>query len=278
MTMRVLVTGSRGLVGGAATARLRSEGCDVEAFDIADGHDIMDAEAVAAAAVGCDAIVHAAGGSSRSPDPGTAYITHNVTGNWNILHAAQRAGIRRVVTCSSVNALGIFRGESKPDYLPIDDDHPTHPPTAYGMAKRLVEELCRCFTLSTGIATICFRLPAVLGPERYAKFAAARAADPAAEWTPYWEYGAWIDTRDAAWAILAALRCPDPGHLTALICADDTSSPVPVRELARRLLPDVPWRGPEPADPTRVLVRCDRARNVLGWAPRYRWQDRAGGP
>jgi nucleoside-diphosphate-sugar epimerase len=275
--MRVLVTGSRGLVGAAAAARLRAENCEVVAFDIADGHDVMDAEAVAASAVGCDAIVHAAGGRGASDDPGAAYITHNVTGNWNILSAAQRTGVRRVVTCSSVNALGIFRGEGEPDYLPIDDDHPTHPSTAYGMAKRLVEELCRCFTLSTGISTVCFRLPAVLGAERYAQFAAARAADPAAEWTPFWEYGAWIDTRDAAWAIVAALRCADPGHLTALICADDTSSPVPVRDLARQLLPGVPWRGPEPADPTRVLVRCDRARNVLGWAPRYRWQDKAGG-
>ncbi len=275
--MRVLVTGSRGLVGAATVARLREEGHDVVGFDIADGHDIMDSDAVAAAAMGCDAIFHAARGRGPATDAGAAFITHNVTGNWNILAAAEHAGIRRVVTCSSVNAIGIFRGEGKPDYLPIDDDHPTHPPTAYGMGKRLIEELCRCFTLSTGIATVCFRLPAVLGPERYAKFAAARAADPAAEWTPYWEYGAWIDTRDIAFAVLAALQCPDPGHLVALICADDTSSPMPVRELARKLLPDVPWRGAEPDDPTRVLVCCDRARDVLGWAPRYRWQDKAGG-
>lgn len=272
--MRVLVIGSRGLIGAPTVARLEAEGCQVVRYDIADGHDILDAAAVARAAEGCDAIVNAAGSYQRGAEPGQSFITHNVTGNWHVLAAAQAAGARRVVTFSSVNALGVFRGEGKPDYLPIDDDHPIRPPTAYGMAKRLIEELCRCFTVATGIATIVFRPPAVLGPARHDQFAAARAADPAAEWTPFWEYGAYIDARDVAYAVWAALTHPDPGHLTALIVADDSSSTIPPRELARRLLPDVPWRGPEPADPKQSLVRCDRAKTVLGWSPRYRWEDR----
>jgi nucleoside-diphosphate-sugar epimerase len=275
MTMRVLITGSSGLIGSAVVQRLCAEGDDVVSFDIAEGHDVLDAPVVAAAAAGCDAIVNAAGGFGGSDVPRDRTITQNVTGNWNILAAAQQAGIRRVVTFSSVNAIGIFRGEGVPDYLPIDDDHPTHPPTAYGMAKRLVEELCRCFTLSTGIATICLRPPAVLGPARRARFIAARAADPAVEWTPFWEYGAFLDARDVAGAVFAALRCADPGHVTALICADDVTSPVPVRELAARLLPGVPWRGREHTDPWASLVRCDRARDVLGWAPKYRWREAA---
>lgn len=273
--MRVLVTGSSGLVGGATVSRLRAEGDEVVTFDIADGHDVLDAEGFAAAAVGCDAIVHAAGGHAGGEE-GHSYITHNVTGNFNMLSAAKRAGIRRVVTFSSVNALGVFRGEGVPDYLPIDDDHSIRPPTAYGMAKRLIEELCRCYTATTGIATICFRPPAILGPERRAKFEALRAADPAAEWTPFWEYGAFIDVRDVAGAVFAGLRCPDPGHFTGLIIADDITSPIPGRELAKRLLPDVPWRGPEQSDPWETLVRSDRARAVLGWAPQYRWRDDRG--
>jgi nucleoside-diphosphate-sugar epimerase len=140
------------------------------------------------------------------------------------------------------------------------------------MAKRLIEELCRCYTVATGVATVCFRPPAVCGPARRARLAAARAADPAAEWTPYWEYGAWIDARDVADAVYAALHRSELTHLTALIVADDVTSPIPPRELARRLLPDVPWRGPEPRDEWASLVRSDRAREALGWRPQYRWR------
>jgi nucleoside-diphosphate-sugar epimerase len=129
--MRVLVSGSSGLIGGAVVQRLAAEGDTVVRFDIADGHDVLNAADYATMARGCDAIVHAAGGHRPdATDPGERFITHNVTGNWNMLEAARQAGIRRVVTFSSVNALGVFRGEAPPDYLPIDDDHPIRPPTA----------------------------------------------------------------------------------------------------------------------------------------------------
>jgi nucleoside-diphosphate-sugar epimerase len=75
MTMRVLVTGSSGLIGSAVAQHLQDEGDDVVCFDIADGHDILDAPGVAAAAGGCDAIVHAAGGHADTDDPGARYIT-----------------------------------------------------------------------------------------------------------------------------------------------------------------------------------------------------------
>ncbi len=272
--MRVLVSGSSGRIGGAVVERLSAEGDEVVRFDIDKGHDVLDAAAYATAARGCDAIVHAAGGfRPNASDSGERFITHNVTGNWNMLEAARMAGIRRVVTFSSVNAIGVFRGEAKPDYLPIDDDHPIRPPTAYGMAKRLIEELCRCYTATQGVATICFRPPVVCVPARVAEYKAARAADPAAEWTPYWEYGAWIDVRDVAGAVLAALRHTDIKHLTGMIIAGDATSTIPPRELAKRLLPDVPWRGPEPVDEWAPLVRSDRAREALGWRPRHRWRD-----
>jgi hypothetical protein len=68
------------------------------------------------------------------------------------------------------------------------------------------------------------------------------------------------------------LRRSELTHLTALIVADDVTSPIPPRELARRLMPDVPWRGPEPTDEWAPLVRSDRVREALGWRPLHRWR------
>lgn len=116
----------------------------------------------------------------------------------------------------------------------------------------------------------------MLGPARHPKFAAARAADPAAEKVPFWEYGVFLDVRDVAGAVFAALRCAAAGHLTALLCADDVTSPVPIPELVAKLLPGVPWHGPVQTDPWGSPVRCDHARNVLGWAPKYRWREAEG--
>ncbi|MDZ8240137.1 MAG: NAD-dependent epimerase/dehydratase family protein [Nostoc sp. ChiQUE01a] len=67
----------------------------------------------------------------------------------DISSAAAQAKVKRVVFFSSVDALGIFKGERKPDYLPLDDNHPCYPTTPYAVSKRLGEEMCRYFTNST---------------------------------------------------------------------------------------------------------------------------------
>ena len=154
--------------------------------------------------------------------------------------------------------LGVAGGERAPDYLPLDDDHPLRAQRPYGLSKRLAEELCEATTAATGIPTICLRPFAVWDDDDYRWIEARRAADPESEWSPFWEYGAFVDVRDVAEACLAALTCPDPGHARMLLCAPDISAGAPARELAARLLPGVPWRGSAEyeADPWRALVDC----------------------
>jgi UDP-glucose 4-epimerase len=268
--MRVLVTGHRGLIGRAVVERLQASGDGVVGFDRADGNDILDPAALVRAAEGCHVIVHLAALLGRPGEADADVMTVNVTGTWNVLAAARAVGVGRVVNFSSVNAMGIFSGNGMPDAFPIDESHPCRPTTAYGISKRLGEELCRVFTLGSGISTICLRPPWVCDEARKHRELARRAADPAAEWTPFWEYGAWIDVRDLAAAVGAALTCPDPGHLVALVVAADMASDHACEALARQLLPAVPFRAP--LAPGGGLVRSDLARQSLAWQPRHRWR------
>lgn len=284
--MRVLVTGDRGMIGRVLSAHLHAQGDCVVGFDRVDGYDVLDRAALRAAAAGCDAIVHLAavdappdGPSAPIAAAGSAspeeIMTVNALGTGFVLSVATGAGVRRVVFMSSVDALGIFLGERVPDYLPIDDAHPTHPRSPYALAKRLAQQMCRAFTAETGIATVCLRPPGVFAEETYTWIKDARSADPAFEWSPYWEYGAFLDVHDLASAVSCALRCPDPGHVTLLVCADDISSArLTTRELARRIMPDVLWRGgPEfERDPYRALLDTRNAHRVLGWSPQRRWR------
>ena len=116
--------------------------------------------------------------------------------------------------------------------------------------------------------------PAVWMPEWYAHIRERRTQDPASEWNRVWEYGAFCDVRDVAAAAVLALTCPDPGHVTILLCADDIGSDTPSRQMAQKMLPDVPWvGGPEyESEPYRALVSNRRAKEVLGWQPKYAWE------
>lgn len=279
--MKILVAGCEGLIGTRLVELLQAEGDEVVPFDRRRGQDVLDEVALLKAMRGCDAVVHLA----AVVDPGAGAVETlgvNLRGTANVLGAVRGAGAQRVVFASSVNALGIFRGEGSPEYLPLDDDHPCQPKSPYGVSKLRAEDLCERLTASTGIATVCLRPPAVWDDGMYARIDAARAADPAFEWSPYWEYGAFLDVRDCASACARALRCEDPGHVRLLLCAPDVSSAgASSLELAGRLLPDVPIRDPAyfREDPYRALVDTRRAGRLLDWTPLHAWREwKAGRP
>ena len=273
--MKVLVTGNQGMIGSVIQATLKTEGFEVIGFDLANGDDIRNLDSVRDAVSGCDFIVHLAALLGYSDETAEDIMDTNLLGTWHVLLAAAEARVKRIIFFSSVDVLGIFKGERTPDYLPLDDNHPCYPKTTYGISKYLAEEMCRLFTNSSGISTICFRPPGVFDEEVYEYIRSRRQAEPEFEWKPFWEYGAFIDVRDLANATICALKCPDLGHVALLLCADDISSAQKTsRELASSLLPGVSWRGGLEFDraPYKALIDTTQARQILGWIPRYHWR------
>jgi nucleoside-diphosphate-sugar epimerase len=103
----------------------------------------------------------------------------------------------------------------------------------------------------------------------------ARQEGPEFEWSPFWEYGAFIDVRDLAVAVSCALTADIVGHHRLLVCAADISSAQDDSlTLANRLVPEVPVRTPEEYahDPFKALVDCHRAQRLLNWRPRHNWR------
>jgi nucleoside-diphosphate-sugar epimerase len=252
---------------------LTGRGHVVIGFDRAEGADLLDLAALKRAATRCAAIVHLgalAHDSAGSPDQ---IMAVNVLGTWNVLLAAEAEGVARVVHFSSAQVLGIAEGERLPAYFPIDDALPRQAMRPYGLSKRLAEDLCQGFTARTGIGSIALRPVAVWGPEQYRKTWERWRAEPQSEWHPYWEFGAFVDVRDVATAVEAALTVPLDGHHRALLCAADIAATRTALELAARLAPDVPVndRARYAAEPRSALVDCSVARRILRWQPVHGW-------
>jgi len=191
--------------------------------------------------------------------------------------AAREAGIRRVVFLSSVDALGVFKGERAPDYLPLDDAHLCYPATPYGISKLLSESMCRLFSESSEVSVICLRPPGVWTDETYAWIQSKRAKRAELEWEPFWEYGAFIDVQDLSRACICALTCKVERFACLLVSSADISistSGRTSRELAEYVMPDVKWRGGAEfeAEPFRSLLNIENAKSTLGWTPRRSWQ------
>jgi nucleoside-diphosphate-sugar epimerase len=193
-----------------------------------------------------------------------------------VLLAAEAAAAVRVVHFSSAQVFGTGAGERLPGYLPLDDAHPRGAARAYGMSKCLSEDLCAGFTARTGVPTVSLRPVWVWDPGMYRRIEERWRADTAAEGSPYWELGAFVDVRDVAEAVGLALTVPLEGHHRALLAAADIAASRPSLDSAARFAPGVPVRDPGAflGDPRRALVDCSAAARVFGWRPRYTWAGR----
>jgi nucleoside-diphosphate-sugar epimerase len=174
--VKILVTGGIGNVGTAVIARLSSHGNEVTVIGRRPGMtvpgaryrscDITDIDALVEATKGHDAIVHLA--AYGNPGMGTPDVIFRVNcqGTMNVYEAAARCGIRRVVTASSINALGYGFGvkEWSYEYFPVDEDHPTFATDAYSFSKNVVEDIGTFWWRRDGISGTCLRLPAVAMP------------------------------------------------------------------------------------------------------------------
>jgi UDP-glucose 4-epimerase len=204
---RVLLTGSSGGVGRAARPVLEAEGWTVQPFDLADGQDLRDSQAVMDAMTGCEAVVHAGALAHDTAGSPADIVATNVLGTGHVLLAAETHRVARVVYFSSGQVFGLAEGEGTPVYLPVDDNHPLNASRPYGMSKRLAEEICEAWTTRTGIPTVVLRPVMILDDEGLALHSAETA-----------ELGAFVHVDDVSAAIVLALGADVRGHHRLTLC------------------------------------------------------------
>jgi len=180
--MKILVTGGIGSVGRGTVARLLRHGHQVSVIDwlpeaevAADVRDeidgatyrqvdITDFESLAPHFTEMDAVVHLAAFPHPAGATEVELFRVNCTGAFNVYRAAADAGIGRVVSASSINALGYNYG-IKPfpiRYFPIDEDHPSFTTDPYSFSKQVLEEIADYFWRREGISGVCLRFPGVM--------------------------------------------------------------------------------------------------------------------
>ena len=287
--MRVLVTGAAGLLGREVVAQLAAGGWQVRAYDRkplapedagaggagrADEFrcgDLLDPGQAAQAVAGMDAVVHAA--ALPSPALGTEQevFTVNVEVAQRVLSAAGHAGVRRIVYVSSLSALGLAWSSRyrPPREIPVTEEHPFVGEDVYGLSKHLGEVVAQTVARRDDATVVSLRFPFLGTGERLTRFLRQVHEDPGGFCRG--ELWGWLDTRDAARAVEAALNRPLTGYHTVNITAPDTSSLLPSRELLRRYHPTLAAeRAPEGFG---TLFSTRRAEELLDFAARYSWRN-----
>lgn len=284
---KVLVTGGAGKVGRWVVKLLAAQGDTVTACGRTPGQsvpgaeyrtlDITDAAAVNAMVGEHDRVIHLAAIPVPREVDHRELLRINVQGTYQIYAACADHGIDRIAVASSINALGHNYGIQRLPvrYFPIDEDHPQLLSDEYSFSKHLNEETARYFYQRVGLSSVCLRIPGVIMPteEVAQRIRRCRDARPTAFSTTYW---CTVDARDSARAFLAGIEAEYEGAHTLFINDSHNILSRPSRELAALVYPEVTeWRAPLEHD--AALITCRRAKQVLGWEPRYSWRGVAAG-
>ena len=94
-----------------------------------------------------DAVVHFAAIPRLLMTSDNECFRINTLGTYNVIDAAIKMGVRKIIFAFSETTYGICFAnvEVKPDYLPIDEEHPTIPEDSYAMSKVVNEATAKSF-------------------------------------------------------------------------------------------------------------------------------------
>jgi UDP-glucose 4-epimerase len=286
--MRILVTGSAGHLGEALVRTLEDLKHEVIGLDILESSftthvgSIIDASCVRHCMSGVQVVFHAA--TLHKPHVATHsrrdFVDVNVTGTLNLLEGALTAGVGAFVFTSTTSVFGdaLVPPAGTPAAWVTEEITPI-PKNIYGVTKAAAEDLCHLFHKNQGLACIVLRTSRFFPEEDDDKIVRQTYADDNIKVNEYLFRR--VDLEDVVTAhIMAAKHAPAIGFRRYIISATTPFLPEDLPELradapmaVRRRVLDYEaeydrrgWKMFPIID--RVYVN-DRARNELGWNPRY---------
>ncbi len=303
--MRILVTGGTGYIGSHIVLELMELGHSILVVDdmekgneanIFPGNEFIKGKIQDPAilkqifAKPIDAIFHfaawkAAGESMTDP---IKYTLNNLSGTFALLAAMLEHNCKYIVFSSSAAVYGA------PQYLPIDENHPTHPENYYGYTKLAIEENLRWFDQLKGIKSACLRYfnaagydpkGRILGIEKSPANLLPIIMEVASGMKPGFSiYGEdyetpdgtcirdYIHVSDLARAHVLALEkiMETNKSLTVNLGSENGYSVKEMTDLAEKIVgKSIPHEivGRRLGDPAKLLASSAKAKSLLGWKP-----------
>ncbi|NOV16540.1 NAD(P)-dependent oxidoreductase [Ensifer adhaerens] len=215
-----------------------------------------------------DAVVHFAAIPRIMITPDNELFRVNALGTYNVIEAAVKLGIRKVIIASSETTYGlVFANEPRsPRYFPLDEEYDVDPMDSYALSKVINEQTARAFALRSGFDIYALRIGNVIEPSEYKLFP-GWFANPGFRKRIAWSY---IDARDLGQITLRAIEKDGLGFQIFNAANDDTSSDLPTRELIDRFYPGVPLK--RELGEFETLLSNWKARDILGFRSEHGWR------
>lgn len=291
--MRILFTGGSGKAGRHAVAYLLGQGHRVlnvdltplalqgvenriaditdagQMFDVMSSYASFDELDPGTGVPRFDAVVHFAAVPRILLKSDNECFRVNTLGTYNVIDAALKFGVRKIIFASSETTYGVCfaDGLRKPEYLPLDEEHPTVPEDSYAMSKVVNEATAQCFQRRSGADIYGIRINNVMEPHDYAELFPAFLKDPSLRRRNFFAY---IDARDLGHLVECCLRVDGLGFEVFNAANNTHSVDRTTSQLINEFYPDVPMT--RDMDLQETFYSNAKAKEMLGFAPQYDWR------
>ena len=215
-----------------------------------------------------DAVVHFAAVPRILINPDNETFRVNTMGTYNVIEAAVKMGIRKIIIASSETTYGICfaDGRADPHCLPLEEDYDVNPMDSYGLSKVLNEQTARAFQRRSGADIYALRISNVMEPQDYERFPDF-LKDPGQRRRNFFGY---IDARDLGQIVDRCLKTDGLGFQVFNAGNDTNVANESAAELAAEHFAGVPV--------TRELVGHEalfsnrKIREMLGFVEEHNWR------
>jgi nucleoside-diphosphate-sugar epimerase len=289
---RVVFTGGTGKAGRHAVPHLKSRGYDLlnvdlksfdhpgidtliadltdsgQAFNALTTHFSRDGFKSGRPPSPPDAVVHFAAIPRVRIEPDNETFRQNTISTYNVIEAAAKLGVRKIVIASSETTYGVCFAEGDKDFhsFPLDENYDVDPMDSYGLSKVVNEKTARAFAMRYGIDIYALRIANVIEPHEYGRFAGF-LADPPSRKRNAWSY---IDARDLGEIVHLAIEKDGLGFQVFNAVNDTIVANLPTREFLNRYSPGVPIARDLGEHEAPLSNR--KAREVLGFKEAHNWR------
>ena len=215
-----------------------------------------------------EAVVHFAAIPRILIEPDNETFRVNTIGTYNVIEAAVKLGIHKIVIASSETTYGICfaDGPRLPKQLPLEEDYDVDPMDSYGLSKVVNEATARAFALRSGADIYALRIGNVIEPHEYETLFPGFFTNPEVRLRNAFCY---IDARDLGQIVDLCLKKDGLGYQVFNAGNDDTSVNLTTREILDRFYPGVPLT--RPVGERESLFSNRKIRKVLGFQEEHPW-------
>ena len=292
MTKRVVFTGGSGKAGKHVVPYLLNKGYDIlnvdlkplqhvgvknltadltdsgQTFNALSTHFDFDGYDQGHVPAKPDAVVHFAAIPRVLLEPDNKTFTVNVTSTYNVIEAAMKLGIRKVIIASSETTYGVCFAEGDRDYhsFPLEENYDIDPMDSYGLSKVVNEKTARAFSERFKADIYALRIGNVIEPHEYDRFPGFMAK-PLSRKRNAWSY---IDARDLGQIVHLCLEKEGLGFQVFNAVNDTITAYQPTSEFLKKHCPKTPHSRALVGDEAPLSNR--KIREVLGFKEEHNWR------